>query len=134
MPEPGGGNPNYVENIVGTLANPWGNYNLRTDLIPKILSNEISMHITFTSSDVTYISFPNLGSVAATTHICSAYSATSDTARISLLRYSANGTLQSADAIKGLLLTGGQWSGANEAVDPATPCTLTIIHHPIPEN
>lgn len=30
MPEPSGGNPNYVETIEGTLANPWGEKNPST--------------------------------------------------------------------------------------------------------
>lgn len=127
-------NPNYVETISGTLENPWGDYNLRTDLAPKLLSNEIDFYITFSVSNSVYVAFPNRGSLVAVTHICSAYSTSTTVARLSLLRYTPGGALQSATVIPEILESSGNWSGSGTSLDPTTPCTLTIIHHPLPDN
>lgn len=127
-------NPNYVETISGTLGNPWGDYSIRYDLAPKILSNEIDLNITFSFNNSVYVAFPNPGSLAAITHICSAYSISATTAKLSLLRYTPGGTLQSAKVIPEIRETDGVWNGSGISLDPTTPCTLTIIHHPLPDS
>ena len=130
----GGGNPNYVETIEGTLGYPWGDYSLRNDLAPKILSNDIDFYVTFSLNGASYTAFPNRGNTSAVTRVCSAYSLTATTARVSSLRYSPNGTLQSAKVIPELSESNGIWSGNGITLDSTTPCTLTIIHHPLPSN
>lgn len=127
-------NPNYVETISGTLGYPWGDYSLRNDLAPKILSNDIDFYVTFSINGASYTALPNRGNTAAVTHVCSAYSLTATTARVSSLRYSPNGTLQSAKVIPELSESNGIWSGDGITLDSTTPCTLTIIHHPLPSN
>ena len=130
----GGGNPNYIETIEGTLGNPWGDYSLRNDLAPKILSNDIDFYITFSLNGASYVAFPNRGTISAATHVCSAYSVTATAASLSLLRYSPTGTLQSAKVIPELTENDSSWNGSGISLDPTTPCTLTIIHHPLPDS
>lgn len=122
--------PNYVETISGTLGYPWGNYSLRDELAPKIMSKDIDFYITFSYNEVTYTAFPNRGNISAVTHVCSAYSLSATMVRVSSLRYSPNGTLQSGQVIPELSESNGIWSGNGINLESSMPCTLTIIHHP----
>jgi len=53
----GGGNPNYVQTITGTLANPWGDYPSQT-LFSNALNNNITLLIRFNTGNAWTRDFP----------------------------------------------------------------------------
>lgn len=129
----GGGNPNYVETIEGTLANPWGKYTA-SELFSAARSGDLTMYIT---ADVVYTD----GGTAATATMMffpitgmPTFGFTKPGANLSQisfarLAYSNYGALNKAVA--------GNINTLNETQEllqtPSdTACTLTIIYHPLP--
>lgn len=123
MPEPGGGNPNYVETITGTLTNPWGEANFQ-ELIDGILANELTVEMEV-SSVLLSASINNgiLFSLAI-------FDLPSDTDPI------MGGSVMYSGADDGALTIAKANFGTGSWVNlPSTmPCTVIIIHHPLPEN
>lgn len=118
----GGGNPNYVETISGTVANPWGAANYQ-ELINGISSNELTVAMTIgdTSLNATVVNgilfsaalFDLPGDTKLYLGVSVFYSTLDE------------GALTIAKANFG---TGGGWGDLPSAM----PTTLSIIHHPMP--
>lgn len=129
----GGGNPNYVETITGTLANPWGG-NSSSELFTSARASDLTMYI---KADVIYdddespyastlmflpiSGIPTFGFTKPSSITTILYFAR--------LSYSNAGSL--TRAVAGNIKTS---LGTQELhnIEPTTPCTLTIIHHPMP--
>lgn len=111
----GSGNPNYVETIEGTLANPWGNYSYGT-IIQDIADNNITAYLMMTMhpQHIQYSGFPTSGWVSVSATISA----------VTQIQYTGGGVLNFAREYSGF--------STYTDIDPATPCTLTIIHHPLP--
>lgn len=128
----GGGNPNYIETIEGTLANPWGTHN-PSDLWQGLVSKDISMQLSCTISDpIDLYAYPYYG----------AEEDPEDTDAIMFIYGYITG--KSASLLKiynltyektGGLIIAAQVINRNRTdYDPTSPCTLTIIHHPMPDS
>lgn len=117
----GGGNPNYIETIEGTLANPWGEYSY-SELVSAINNHEISCELVFQPSDHSTGHLFYYGSgIAGWGYVVGT---TNTVGTLYRVLYKTNGTLNVAKI----------FTSFNEhiEIDPSTPCTLTIIHHPLP--
>lgn len=114
-------NPNSVETITGTLANPWGDYSL-TEIANMIISNNASIRLSsIVTNNVALPVTEKNGSVGvqAITFI----STTPETAGV--LAWS---TTQNKFFV---------WSHDTDTttqIPDTTPCIVTIIHHPLPED
>lgn len=131
MPEPSGGNPNYVETITGTLANPWGSVN-PTELCADIADKNASLIVTLTLPGygplpLAVQAFPADGQIVASVFN---NAGTVDVTNASAIRLTLN-TGYSTYAL--VALTGGAIADYSGLMDTAQT-TLTIIHHPLPEN
>lgn len=123
MPEPGGGNPNYVETIEGTLSNPWGLYSF-DDIFNGIVNSEITVAMSVQGlTQGLYLPLFISGDESITTQACS---------------YSAGGVPTSAAIVEwygGDLDTHTIWlDGEVQTLPVFLVTTLKIIHHPLPEN
>lgn len=120
MPE-SGGNPNYIETIEGTLENPWGNYNY-SELITDINNHEISCELTVRPGDHAIGHLFYYGTALSGWGFV--YGTANTINNLYRVMYKADGTLNKARI----------FTSFNEytEIDPATPCTLTVIHHPMP--
>ena len=119
----GGSNPNYVETITGTVANPWGNTNY-SDLVAGIAQQNITV----------YFSIPQLsfgGYVESNGESLSMSFAAFDLAESWSLTLS--GLAQYAES--GALLSLVMWRNGNVIDVTSTfsgaTCVVTIIHHPL---
>lgn len=131
----GGGNPNYIETIEGTLANPWGSYNFRSDIMSKLTSREITCYISIIGNDGTVKDLrPGISTSIATRYWSDSSSANASVAFGYVLTYKANGVFDHAIyyALQRNPDTGDNIT--TEDIPSDTSCTLTIIHHPMPES
>ena len=126
----GGGNPNYIETIEGTLANPFGDLDKR-EIIGKVFAKDASVFISFTFGDVT---ISMLQGIALNSSVLAFYNIETDAEdyieSVSMLCYSSGEYALIAD-----------YSAFDSAVfynDQAKlkfiPSTLIIIHHPLPDS
>ena len=126
------GNPNYVETISGTLANPWGEY-AASELFSAARGGELTMYISAsvtyseggTAETATMMFFPITG---MPTFGFTRPGANLSQINFARLAYSNSGALNKAVA--------GNINTLNETQEllqsPSdTACTLTIIHHPM---
>lgn len=119
----GGGNPNYIETIEGTLENPWGSYAF-SDIRRGITNDTITAFITTSDSRRWYIpSGKTTGN-----NLWFRF----NTAQAAVIDYNALSvsTKGETDAVHYEYRNGNY---SETTIDPATPCTLTIIHHPMPD-
>ena len=125
----GGGNPNYVETVTGTLANPWGSVTPAT-LQTAISGNNATALLTVDASAIGMgaaylVATPFAQQAIAFQAVGSSGSSVADWAAVDVA-YGTNGTLTYA------------WINRSGAALDATAyaqsitTTLTIIHHPLP--
>lgn len=118
----GGGNPNYVETIEGTLAEPWGGYAF-SDIRRGIANDTITAYITTSDSHRWYI--PSGKSTGNNMWF------RFNTAYADVIDYNVL-SVSSAGAIAAVHYEYRDGNYSETTIDSTTPCTLTIIHHPLP--
>ena len=126
------GNPNYVETIEGTLFSPFGNYT-RDGLLSGIDAGEITAILTVSLDGKEYImpgqrhakvlSFSRLVRLDIGTGSPSYLAAVSVT-------YQSSGFNTPSSSY----YSSGSWIIIKEEDAKEIPCTLTIIHHPLPDS
>ena len=128
----GGGNPNSMEIIEGTLANPWG------DVIPRILLAQIGnlsasafMVIDATAIGISYPVNVQASFASASSNLFwfASVGDISDSGNTNAVcvHYTSEGRLNYIYA-----LVSGQYVDLTQ-YESLLPTTLTIIHHPLPE-
>ena len=128
----GGDNPNYVETITGTLANPWGGVDV-ADLASDVIANNATVYMTVSFSGLTRTFLVDF----------SEYESNNSTIFISACTIDANEIIAYAATWTGAVFENFM-SAAGTVTDGLTitnysaygeyvPTTLTIIHHPLPE-
>lgn len=131
--EGGGGNPNRVQTVTGTLAQPFGDYDLYESLLDAITNGNASAQLEFVFNDTPQKLplLPNVGS----------HGLIGSSASISDVAYGAASALWSDPVQGGYRLvfarmvgteTGGQIVDIS-SMAPGISSTLTIIWHPLPE-
>ena len=125
----GGGNPNYVETITGTLANPWGSVDPAA-LYAQMQDGEVSV--------VLNITVPGMGQAMVQPSLSADwwwYSAVfgydSDSHVVTLAMYLAY--LVSGELNLAYLYQNGTATDMSEMAAQIST-TLTIIHHPLPDS
>lgn len=126
-----GGNPNYVETITGTLANPWGSAEPAT-LYTELVSNAASILLTTSVGNDT-VTLPIVADAAGILRRFKAVTAVdyNEGLQTYTAAYDDNGTL--------LVFVRATAFSDNGSIDnlisvaSGVPTTLTIIHHPLPE-
>lgn len=127
-------NPNTVETITGTLANPWGSLDV-IELVNDVEAKNASVYITIAFAGTTQ-EFPMHFQPADASHAWSAY------AYAAIMSLSSVRAYQATWLPSGLLsfyVVNGK-SGDAILVDDYTnfgesiPTALTVIHHPLPED
>lgn len=114
-----GGNPNYVETITGTLANPWGD-KIPDELVQLYKLNNVSLFLGVRADKLSLLSGDDgilFGLVAGDME---------DYVQASLVMYNEVGDFVEQKSFH--FTTPDQY----EELSSETPCTLTIIHHPMP--
>jgi hypothetical protein len=131
--EGGGGNPNRVQTVTGTLAQPFGDYDLYESLLDAITNENASaqLEFVFNNTPQRLPLLPNVGSPGLI----------GSTAQISEVAYAAAHAHWS-DPVQGEYrlvfakmvgtATGGQIVDIS-AMAPSISSALTIIWHPLPE-
>lgn len=126
----GGGNPNYVETVNGTIANPWGSYTL-PELMQGVNDKSISIILTSIVEDVTLVYSPVAVKNNLLVCFCGVFSAYVAGSNVNLITqdsecifYAVNGDFKSYGTLAAP-------TDYNEYSDSQT--TLTIIHHPLPD-
>lgn len=124
MPEPGG-NPNYVETITGTLANPWGKVDYGLLLI-DIASNNATAIIAVQAMN--FSSYLNISSNSLIANGTRFNIIEPSLLTAAFASYGPDGTLGSL-----LMWQNGTTVDVSSTMS-GYETTLTIIHHPLPEN
>lgn len=124
----GGSNPNYVETITGTLANPWGVVRY-SELKNELANNNASCKLVIDATSIGFDIFSLLGNTstdgAVYFELIATGGSTVDVWAAISVNYNIVGELTSAFS-----LIGG--NAMNISVYPNLPTTLTIIHHQLP--
>lgn len=133
MPEPGGGNPNYLETIIGTLNYPFGSYSLseiKTMLesddytlkvsLPKYGEVECVIAVDPNNDDVVISWFDEADAKVLT--MCKAYY---EIGSVNILEYDIKAS--------------SNYGSIENVSDPqmgylTVETLLKVIHHPLPEN
>lgn len=126
------GNPNYVETIAGTLANPWGEY-AASELFSAARSGDLTMYISAsvtyteggTAETATMMFFPISG---LPTFGFTKPGASAEVLRFARVGYGTTGTL--GRAVAGNIDTLHQTQELLQ-IPGDTATTMTIIHHPM---
>lgn len=129
----GGGNPNSVVTVTGTLANPFGSYSASA-LTAAVYNNEATMVLRFTdtairSAEIVMVSHPT---AATTPMFVFAQMVNNNIIGAGSIRYKANGEIvpgQSRFAAQ----VSGEEAATVYAYDTTVETTLTIVFHPLPE-
>ena len=129
------GNPNYVETISGTLSNPWGE-NTPLDLFTAARNGNLTMYIeasvayseggaeeTATMMFLPISGLPTFGFTKPST----------STSVLNFARVGYSNTGKLSRAVAGNINTSAE-SQELITLSGDTPCTLTIIHHPLPDS
>lgn len=130
--EGGGGNPNRVQTVTGTLAQPFGDYDLYESLLDAITNGNASAQLEFVFNDVPQKLpiVPNVGTSGLTGSATQIYEQA----------YGASRVLWTPDqdgyGIAFAYMVGTETG--NQIVDissmaPGISSTLTIIWHPLPD-
>lgn len=137
--EGSGGNPNYVETIEGTLANPWGNVDYVT-LVHKIQSREVTALLAVVLPDGTEWILPLVPyrwyDPSVLTLVASAARPAAAGTPIPMFGgcviYDADPDPDLYQLIVSLEDTNYQWVDAASQLSQL-PTTLTLIHHTLPD-
>lgn len=132
MPEPGD-NPNYVETITGTLANPFGDYNIANLAVWANVDNTVNMYMVADAGAIGLLAYPlswlkplndtDLGKL----FFGASYLPQSGNNLVAEVQYTSDG-LSRARIMMASTITD------MEPYAESITTTLTIIHHPLPEN
>ena len=124
----GGSNPNYVETITGTLANPFGSYTM-AEIQQMISTKSASFFITFTDEHGHEQTLAGTGAVEPGEYSELYFSVVYVTGTST--SYSAYAIVY--DAVENSMLYAIELIGRTRTdLSSSTSCTLTIIHHPLP--
>ena len=131
--EGGGGNPNRVQTVTGTLAQPFGDYDLYESLLDAITNGNASAQLDFVFNDLPQKLplVPNVGSPGLIGSSAQISAAAYAAARV-LWAGSDQGVYRLVFASMVGTATGGQIVDIS-AMAPGISSTLTIIWHPLPE-
>lgn len=133
------GNPNYVETISGTLGNPWGGR--FAAIRDAVEAGDATAYINLESTKA-YASIENISGLSAIKQV--AFSGLDPTSNVSEWGFTfarfiydyTDGSVATEQSdsylYKGENTSTGRWGGAD--MQPSAPCTLTIIHHPLPDS
>lgn len=128
-------NPNYVETISGTLSNPWG-ANTPSDLFTAARNGNLTMYI---EASVTY----SEGGTEETATMMflpisgvPTFGFTKPGASASTLFFARTGYANTGNLGRAVAGNINVTIGTQELIGLSgdTPCTLTIIHHPLPDS
>lgn len=137
MPDPGGGNPNYVETITGTVANPWGEY-VFSELKTMMMIDAVTVYIVddLLPSERIYLepSADGISGFTGSCHISPQSNLVIVDREIEYIGYNNSGECVALLTITGTLSQYGMTVEDYTAESAEASCTLTIIHHPLPEN
>lgn len=128
-----GGNPNSVETITGTVANPWGDVD-PAELGSEILNNNATAIMTITTEDGT-ITAPMLiifiDELDYSSFSVANINVGSDYGNAAQIMYAYKNLIKAKSAI-----FGGGTVTVTDLLEVASqiPTTLMIIHHPLPED
>lgn len=129
----GGGNPNYVETIEGTLFSPFGNYT-RDDLLSGIDAGEITAILTVSLGGKEYV-MPGQRNAKALSfsRLVRADSGTGGSAYLAAvsITYDPHGFNTNTSSYCN---SSGSWTIIGREAAKEISCTLTIIHHPMPDS
>ena len=124
----GGGNPNYVETILGTVANPWGQYSFE-QIKNMCSSNNYTLKFNYSGTRETCCLLVNGFGIVATTEILLSPDATiPDDLGGYMIEWRKAGLFY---AVRNL-----EFYPEKEGtiIPDSTATTLAIIHHPLPES
>ena len=126
-----GGNPNYVETIEGTMANPWGNIDFET-IANKCLSNDATMYLFVHGeeagrSDIE-LSLQRAGMGSGEIPFGATRGNSLEGLGGALAIYDGS----TGNAIVTTIEIGGTVTDLSETAEQI-PTTLTIVHHPLPQ-
>lgn len=134
-----GGNPNYVETIKGTLANPWGDLSY-TSLVHAIQLREVTALLSVVLPDDSTWILPLIPRMWADltnlTLIASAAYPVGLLPQVTMMGGCVVYELDSGDCAAIIVSspdTNYQWVNLMQQMSQL-PTTLTIIHHPLPDN
>lgn len=127
----GGGNPNYVETIEGTLGNPWGGYSA-SDIFSAALAKDITVYLTIHDNTNKYVLglAPDADSATRSRRFSCVTAAASTSVGVVVAVYGSTGNLTRCENYS---VSSGA-AAVIESIESTTPCTLTIIHHPLPDS
>lgn len=126
-----GGNPNYVETIEGTLANPWGNID-PSELQQSVLARNASVEMDIDATELGFGHIYLTMEQFLNTSLGIGFTGVLNTGIFPerwtalIVGYTLNGLFQEA-----LLLQAESVTAMGQQAS-AAPTTLTIIHHPLP--
>lgn len=138
----GGGNPNHVETITGTLENPWGDLSY-TSLVHAIQSKEVTTLLSVVLPDDSAWIFPLIPRMwdnpTDLALIASAAYPAGFLPQVTMMggcvvyeQYSGETSPHCAAIVVSSPDTNYQWVNLIEQMSQL-PATLTIIHHPLPD-
>lgn len=131
----GGGNPNYIEVIEGTFEAPFGNMT-RTEIKERLDEAYAGNSNIFLSSDADEFGYFDANS------LCGVFP-DDDTSMINFSICEVNDSLFGTSVTyyyslrEGLILGSANHYSSEDGVteyDTDAACTITIVHHPMPEN
>ena len=128
--EGGGGNPNYIETIEGTLANPWGDKDI-SEIRASLLRNEISVYLRIGNWPVLAVQAYN-GYASGALYATAAYADILPLAEYSYGCYIVY--FNSSGEVSGAFENYGDNTFNSVSTVPTTTTTLTIIHPPLPDS
>ena len=125
----GGGNPNYVETITGTIANPFGTNEKFQEILNGLIENTLTVKLEFIVGFIEQYQMTGV-LVSNTSFFFACYlPPTFSSGHAIRLLYSNNLQLNKYYIT---VAKDGTWVEGSLSADLAT--TLTIIHHPLPES
>lgn len=134
-----GSNPNSVETIRGTMANPWGTHmgtHTFSDIKAALTSNAITAYIVddLLPSERIYLeaSADGVSGFTGSIHISTQSSVVIVDREIEYVAYDSNGACVALYSILGTTSQFGMTVDDYTEDAANAACTLTIIHHPLP--
>lgn len=123
--------PNYTETISGTLANPWGGYSA-SDIFSAALAKDITVYLTIHDNTNKYVLglAPDADSATRSRRFSCVTAAASTSVGVVVAVYGSTGSLTRCENYS---VSSGA-AAVIEAIESTAPCTLTIIHHPLPDS
>lgn len=130
----GGGNPNYVENIVGTLANPWGDVDI-ADVVDDCTQQMATIYLL---ADGTAIGLPEVelnlqrGGITSTEVPFAVAAAHTNNSDIYFNGFLVVFDISTGTATAAVIQNDGDLTNLLPYTSQI-PTALSIIHHPLPD-